>query len=113
MGRGTAAVASDRLVVVSDSHEDAEWLRRDLVMLQPLVRNRRLEVWADEHIQVGDDWWRDIDDGADRAAAALLPVSPDLLASHGADVPGRAPPMPRRDLSGPAPWWTSAASPRW
>jgi WD40 repeat protein len=37
---------TDRLVVVSYSRRDADWLRRFLVMLRPLVRNQRLEVWA-------------------------------------------------------------------
>jgi WD40 repeat protein len=77
VGEGT-----DGLVFVSYSHEDAEWLRRFLVMLQPLVRNRRLQVWADEYIEVGNEWERDIDGAIGRAALALLLVSPDFLASH-------------------------------
>ena len=48
------------LVFVSYSHHDVEWLRRIPVMLQPLVRNWRLEVWADEHVPVGADWRRAI-----------------------------------------------------
>jgi WD40 repeat protein len=70
------------LVFVSYSHEDTAWLKRFMIMLQPLVRNRRLAVWADEFVKVGDDWERDIARAVDRAALALLLVSPDFLASR-------------------------------
>jgi WD40 repeat protein len=75
-------MSSDRLVFVSYSHDDAKWRRKFLVMLQPLVRNRGLDVWADEYIEVGDDWERDITGAVDRAALALLLVSPEFLASR-------------------------------
>jgi hypothetical protein len=68
--------------VVSYSHRDREWLRRLLVLLNPVVRNRRLKVWADEYIPVGDDWQRAIDGAVDRAALGLLLVSGDFLASR-------------------------------
>src|SRR5215475_15342564 len=70
------------LVFVSYSHQDREWLRRLLVLLDPVVRNRRLHVWADEYIPVGDDWQRAIDGAVDRAALGLLLVSGDFLASR-------------------------------
>jgi hypothetical protein len=69
------------LVFVSYSHHDREWLLRLLVLLTPLVRNRGLRVWADEHIQVGNDWRRDIAAAVQRARLALLLVSGDFLAS--------------------------------
>jgi hypothetical protein len=75
-------MGTDRLVFVSYSHEDTKWRRKFLVMLQPLVRNRGLDVWADEYIEVGDDWERDITGAVDRAALALLLVSPEFLASR-------------------------------
>ena len=46
------------------------------------MRNRRLELWDDTHIPVGDDWRRDIDDGVRRAGAALLLVTGSYLASR-------------------------------
>src|SRR5215475_13773036 len=70
------------LVFVSYSHQDREWLRRLLVLLDPVVRNRRLEVWADEYIPASDDWQRSIDGAVDRAALGLLLVSGDFLASR-------------------------------
>jgi hypothetical protein len=78
MGAGPA----QDLVFVSYSHEDRELLRRLLVLLDPVVRNRRLQVWADEYIPVGGDWRREIDAAVDRAALGLLLVSGDFLASR-------------------------------
>jgi hypothetical protein len=49
MSMGDAGPARD-LVFVSYSHQDRELLRRLLVLLDPVVRNRRLQVWADEYI---------------------------------------------------------------
>jgi hypothetical protein len=69
-------------VFVSYSHDDREWLRRLLVLLKPVVRNRRFDVWADEYIPVGDDWFRNIADAIERAQLALLLVSGDFLASR-------------------------------
>ena len=76
-----AAAAGDA-VFVSYSHDDQEWRRKFTLMLVPLVRNRRLELWDDTHIPVGDDWRRDIDDGVRRAGVALLLVTDSYLASR-------------------------------
>jgi hypothetical protein len=70
------------LVFLSYSRYDADWRRRFLIMLAPEVRNQRLEVWADEYIVAGDDWRRDLGDAVQRAALALLLVSPEFLASR-------------------------------
>ena len=77
------AVAAIRdAVFVSYSHDDQDWRRKFTLMLAPDVRNRRLELWDDTHIPVGDDWRRDIDDGVRRAGAALLLVTGSYLASR-------------------------------
>src|SRR5262249_29633661 len=78
---GSAGPARD-VVFVSYSHRDREWLRRLLVLLDPVMRNRRLEVWADEYIPVGEDWQRAIDGAVDPAALGPLLVSGDFLASR-------------------------------
>lgn len=71
------------VVFVSYSHRDREpWLRRLLVLLEPVVRNRFVQVWADEYIPVGDGWRRNIADAIDRAELALLLVSGDFLGSR-------------------------------
>jgi hypothetical protein len=76
------SVHGQKLVFVSYSHDDREWLRRLLVLLKPVVRNRRFEVWADEYIPVGDDWCRNITKVIERAQLAVLLVSGDFLASR-------------------------------
>jgi WD40 repeat protein len=77
------AAARD-LVFMSYSHvpEDRVWLDRMLVLLQPLVRNRRLRVWADPYLPVGSDWRREIGGAVDQAGLAVLLVSGDFLASR-------------------------------
>lgn len=77
----TTGPEQGNLVFVSYSHADGEWLRRVLVLLKPVVRNRRLQVWADDYIPVGDDWRRSITDAVDGSAVALLLVSGEFLAS--------------------------------
>ena len=81
MNRPAAAAARDA-VFVSYSHDDQDWRRKFTQILAPLVRNRRLELWDDTHIPVGDDWRRNIDDGVRRAGAALLLVTGSYLASR-------------------------------
>lgn len=67
---------------LSYSHADREWMRRLTILLAPEVRNRRLELWADEHIQIGDDWRRDIFAALPRARLAVCLVTGDFLASR-------------------------------
>jgi hypothetical protein len=76
-----AADSSRDLVFVSYSHADAEWVQRLEVLLKPVVRARRLRVWADSHIRIGNDWHRDITAAIERTRVALLLVSGDFLAS--------------------------------
>ena len=52
------------------------------MILEPLVQDRRLELWDDTHIPVGGDWRRNIDDGVRRAGVALLLVTGGYLASR-------------------------------
>jgi WD40 repeat protein len=74
--------AAGDLVFLSYSHEDRDWQRRLTVMLAPVVREGLLEVWADDHIRVGDEWRRSIDDAVARARVGLLLVSAHFLASR-------------------------------
>src|SRR4051794_18066765 len=50
-------------------------------MLNPLVRNRGLEVWSDDHLVVGQEWRPELADAINRASLALVLVSGELLAS--------------------------------
>ena len=67
------------LVFISYSHRDRDWLERLLIFLKPYTR-QNLKIWADPYIQVGDEWRRDISDGAvphlrRRAARQLITFS--------------------------------------
>src|SRR5215217_5426636 len=69
------------VVFVSYSREDAEWRRRFVEMLKPVVRERRLEVWSDERNLVGEQWRSQLAEAIGRSRAALLLVSRTFLAS--------------------------------
>jgi TIR domain len=74
--------AADRerdLVFVSYNHCDAEWVQRFKVLLSPLLRTKRLQLWIDTDIRTGDAWHPDILDAIKRSAAALILVSADFL----------------------------------
>ena len=79
MGDGDAG---DELVFVSYSHADAAWVQRFTVLLKPLLRTRRLRLWADTSLRGGDAWRPEIEAAIARSTAALLLVSGDFLASE-------------------------------
>jgi len=68
-------------VFVSYSHKDARWLERLQVHLRPYKRRGDLDLWDDSRIPAGDHWREAIGDAIDRAAAAILLISADFLAS--------------------------------
>src|SRR3954454_19302705 len=70
------------VVFVSYSREDAEWRRRFVTMLAPVVRERGLEVWSDDRLLVGEAWRPQLEAAIGRSSAALVLVSPDSLASQ-------------------------------
>ena len=71
----------DGLVFISYSHVDAAWAQRFRVLLKPLVRRKRLRLWDDTQIRVGDEWHPAIEEAIGRSRVALVLVSADLLAS--------------------------------
>ena len=73
------------LVFVSDSHKGAHWLRRLRVFLKPYER-KGLQVWADDHIQVGDRWERKIHGALPRTRVGVLLTSASFLASDSSTV---------------------------
>jgi TIR domain len=78
-------VAKDQ-VFVSYSHQDKEWLKRLETHLRPLVRDGRVDLWADTRISAGDRWHDEIAAAISRAKAAVLLVSADFLASDFIDT---------------------------
>ncbi|MGH3926176.1 MAG: toll/interleukin-1 receptor domain-containing protein [Pseudonocardiaceae bacterium] len=80
--RGWRAHTGSRPGFVSYSHADRDWMRRLMVLLAPVVRNRRLEPWADAHTKVGNEWRRDIFSAVQRARVAVCLITADFLASR-------------------------------
>ena len=71
----------DGLVFLSYSHDDTVWAQRFRVLLKPLVRRKRLTLWDDSQIRIGDEWHPAIEEAIGRSRVALVLVSPDSLAS--------------------------------
>jgi hypothetical protein len=82
-------------VFVSYSHRDQQWLDRLQVHLRPLVRRGDLALWADTQLDPGDRWRASIREAIDHAAASVLLVSADFLASDFV-VSDELPPLLRR-----------------
>lgn len=68
-------------VFVSYSHQDVEFLRRLMVHLKPLEKERIIESWVDTKLQAGDQWKKEIEEALNRARVAILLVTADFLAS--------------------------------
>lgn len=70
------------LVFVSYSHVDRAWMLWLKAMPAPERRSQRLELWVDEHIQVGDEWRREIHSAVQRARLAMCLITKDFLDSR-------------------------------
>jgi len=69
-----------RTIFISYSHKDKRWLDRLTVFLKP-YHQRGLKIWDDRQITPSDEWEPAIYSAIDSAAAAILLVSADFLAS--------------------------------
>jgi len=68
-------------IFVSYCHRNKRWLDRLKVHLKPYDRRGDLDLWDDSKIDPGDRWHTAISDAIDRAAASVLLISADFLAS--------------------------------
>jgi hypothetical protein len=71
-----------KTVFVSYSHKNKRWLQRLRVHLTPYEQRGVVVFWDDSRIDPGDRWHSEIQRALDRAAAGILLISADFLASH-------------------------------
>jgi hypothetical protein len=80
-GSGDVGADIGGLGFISYSHVDVAWAQRFWVLLKPMVRRKRLRLWDDSQIRVGDEWHPAIEEAIERSRVALVLVSADFLAS--------------------------------
>lgn len=68
-------------VFVSYSHKDSKWVEVLNTVLAPWLRDKRLGLWSDKQIGVGQNWQAQIDSEMAQARVAVLLVTKDFLAS--------------------------------
>lgn len=74
-----------KALFISYSHQDMaeeNWLDRLKLYLEPLRRQRGLDIWDDTRIGPGSNWLSAITSGMDQATASVLIVGPGFLASE-------------------------------
>lgn len=70
-----------RLLFISYSHKDEQWLQKLKPFLQELEHNKVIQLWDDKEIRPSQEWKKEIDSALSSAKAAVLLVSKDFLAS--------------------------------
>ena len=63
------------------SHANDSWMRRLMVHLGPLHKDKLIDVWSDKRIRPGDDWRTEIDAALSAARFAVPLVSADFYNS--------------------------------
>jgi hypothetical protein len=79
-GEAVMPTASKR-VFVSYSHKDSKWVEALKTVLAPWLRDKRLGLWSDAQIGVGQNWRAQIESEMAQARVAVLLVTNDFLAS--------------------------------
>lgn len=70
-----------KLLFISYSHEDEEWLLELKKWLKPLEQNDLIKIWDDKELKAGVDWRDEIETALASAKAAVLLISQDFLNS--------------------------------
>lgn len=68
-------------IFMSYSHADEALMKELVEFLQPLVNSKKIELWSDEGILVGDVWDDSIKNALHEADMILFLLSPSFLAS--------------------------------
>ena len=77
-------------VFISYSHKDEEWKERLVTQLGVLQMEGILDVWDDQRIEAGEDWYPEIEKAINNASVAILMISANFLTSKfilGEEVP--------------------------
>lgn len=69
-------------IFISYAHKDEPFKDELATMLAGLQRRGVVDAWQDRRIEIGDEWYRAIQDTMNGCDLALLLVSPDFLASR-------------------------------
>jgi hypothetical protein len=69
-------------VFLSYSHLDSGWLDKVRTVLDPDVRNGRIQYFDDRELEPGDPWYKEFTNAIDHAKVAVLLVSPNFFASR-------------------------------
>lgn len=81
---------SNPRVFISYSHKDEEWKNRLEIHLRVLEMQDLLSIWDDRQIEVGDDWYPEIESALNSANIAILMITANFLTSNfilGEEVP--------------------------
>lgn len=73
--------AARKTVFVSYAHEDRKWADELVTFLAPWIRDKRVDLWDDSRIQLGDNWRTEIQKAIEEATVVVLLVTKDFLAS--------------------------------
>ena len=68
-------------IFVSYSHQDKIWLDDIKIMLKPIVRNNKLDLWDDSKLNAGSLWREEITKAINESQVAVLLVSKHFLKS--------------------------------
>lgn len=75
------STSNNNSIFISYSRKDAEWVSRIRTLMRPAERRGVISTWVDSDIECGKGWEPQILERLNSASAALLLVSPSLLAS--------------------------------
>lgn len=70
-----------KTVFISYAHKDRKWADELVTFLAPWIRDKRIDLWDDSQIQLGDNWQGKIKEAIEEATVAVLLVTKNFLAS--------------------------------
>lgn len=74
-------IPSGQTIFISYSHKDKRWFELLKIQLGALMVEGLFNVWSDQSIQAGEDWYAKILQGIAEARVAILLISADFLTS--------------------------------